>query len=157
MQGYAPICSIADGDHQQQFYILMNNAKQLILNAGQRPTEIRVAVLGLLLRADDALSHAEVLQRLLSHGSFDRVTIYRALDWLTSQGLAHKVAGSGRAWRFQATRTETMHRHAHFLCGRCGKVICLPNVQPILPQQLPAGFIVESLELNIRGLCGDCG
>lgn len=135
----------------------MNNAKQVILNAGQRPTLIRTAVLSVLLETDDALSHTEVLERLLPHGAFDRVTVYRALDWLVSQGLAHKVEGSGRAWRFQATRTETMHRHAHFQCGRCGKVFCLPDVHPNLPMQIPASFTVESIELNIKGICGDCG
>jgi len=137
-------------------FISMNNAKHLILKAGQRPTLIRVAVLGVLLQAEDALSHTEVLERLLPQGEFDRVTIYRALDWLVSQGLSHKVAGAGRAWRFQATRNETMHRHAHFQCNRCGKVFCLPDVQPMPPKQIPASFSVESIELNIKGTCGDC-
>ena len=134
----------------------MINAKQLIINVGQRPTLIRTAILGVLLQADDALSHAEVLERLLPHGAFDRVTVYRALDWLVSQGLAHKVAGAGRAWRFRANRNETMHRHAHFQCNRCGKVFCLSDVQPTLPKQIPASFTVESIELNIKGTCGDC-
>lgn len=126
------------------------------MNIGQRPTLIRTAVLGILLQADDALSHTEVLERLLSHGSFDRVTVYRALDWLVSQGLVHKVAGAGRAWRFRSTRNETMHRHAHFQCNQCGKVFCLPDVQPSLPKQVPASFSVDSIELNIKGTCGDC-
>ncbi len=135
----------------------MNIAEQLIANTGQRPTLIRTAVLGVLLEADDAISHAELLERLLPLGTFDRVTVYRALDWLVAQGLAHKVAGAGRAWRFHATRTETMHRHAHFQCSRCGKVFCLPDVHPTLPVQIPASFTVDSIELNIKGTCGDCG
>ncbi len=134
----------------------MNIAEQLIINIGQRPTLIRSAVLGVLLAADGAISHAELLERLLPLGTFDRVTVYRTLDWLVSQRLAHKVAGAGRAWRFQATRSETMHRHAHFECGRCGKVFCLPDVQPTLPAQIPASFSVESIELNIKGTCADC-
>lgn len=134
----------------------MNIAEQLIINIGQRPTLIRTAVLGVLLAADGAISHAELLERLLPLGTFDRVTVYRTLDWLVSQRLAHKVAGAGRAWRFQATRSETMHRHAHFECGRCGKVFCLPDVQPTLPAQIPASFTVESIELNIKGTCADC-
>lgn len=134
----------------------MNIAEQLIVNAGQRPTLIRNAVLGALLEADDAISHTELLERLLPLGTFDRVTVYRTLDWLVAQGLAHKVAGAGRAWRFQATRTETMHRHAHFECDQCGKVFCLPDVQPALPAQIPASFTVESIELNIKGTCADC-
>ncbi|MCC6161291.1 MAG: transcriptional repressor, partial [Nitrosomonas sp.] len=77
----------------------MNIAEQLIQNAGKRSTPIRSAVLGVLLNAKDVLSHSEVLEHLQQLGAFDRVTVYRALDWLVTQGLVHKVAGAGRAWR----------------------------------------------------------
>lgn len=142
--------------NNQIVFIPMNTAEQLIQNIGLRPSLIRTAVLGVMLDADDALSHAEVMEHLQPIGTFDRVTVYRVLDWLVAQGLAHKVAGAGRAWRFQVTRNETMHRHAHFQCNRCGKVFCLPDVQPALPKQIPATFCVESIELNIKGVCGDC-
>jgi len=135
----------------------MNPAEQLIEKIGQRATLIRTAILGVLLDADEALSHPEVLERLLLLGSFDRVTVYRALDWLVEHGLVHKVAGAGRAWRFQVSRNEAMHRHAHFQCSRCGKVYCLPDVQPTLPDQVPSSFSVDSIELNIKGTCADCG
>lgn len=134
----------------------MNTAEQLIQNAGLRPSLIRIAVLGVLLGADDALSHAEIMEHLQPVGAFDRVTVYRVLDWLVEKGLAHKVAGAGRVWRFQVTRHETMHCHAHFLCNRCGKIFCLPDVQPALPKQIPANFCAESIELNITGICSDC-
>lgn len=135
----------------------MNIAEQLIQNIGQRSTAVRGAVLSVLLNAVDALSHSEVLEHLQKLGAFDRVTVYRALDWLVAQGLVHKVAGAGRAWRFQVTRSETMHRHAHFQCHRCGKVLCLPDVQPALPEGVPSSFSVDAIELNIKGTCADCG
>lgn len=134
----------------------MLSAEQLIQNSGQRPTIVRCAVLDALLGAGEASSHTDVLERLKNAGEYDRVTVYRVLDWLTAHGLAHKVAGAGRAWRFQATRNETMHRHAHFQCNRCGKVSCLPNIQPTIPKQIPADVSVESVELNIKGICSDC-
>lgn len=134
----------------------MNTAEHLIQQIGQRPTLIRCAVLEVLLNANGALAHTEVLERLQHLGPFDRVTVYRALDWLVERALVHKVAGAGRAWRFQATRNETMHLHAHFECNRCGRVFCLPEVQPMLPKQIPEKFSVESIELNIKGTCDDC-
>ena len=134
----------------------MSNAEELIQQAGQRPTSSRCAVLEALLSADDALSHNEVLDKLNHTGSYDRVTVYRVLDWLGAHGLVHKVAGAGRAWRFQATRSETMHRHAHFHCTHCGKVSCLPNIHPTIPKQVPPNFSVESVELNLKGTCSDC-
>lgn len=135
----------------------MDTAEQLIHNIGQRPTPIRNAVLALLLSSGEALTHTEVLERLQGLvGPTDRVTVYRTLDWLVAQGLAHKVGGSGRAWRFQVTRNETMHRHAHFECTYCGKVMCLPDIRLDLPKQIPADFSVEYIELNLKGACSDC-
>lgn len=135
----------------------MSHAEDRIQNINQRPTPVRRAVLGVLLDSSDPLAHIEVLERLQSIGQFDRVTVYRVLDWLVAHGLAHKVAGAGRAWRFQATHSETMHHHAHFQCTQCGKVFCLPEVLPTLPKQVPANFTVESVELNLKGICADCG
>jgi len=128
----------------------------LIQEPRPRLSPVRSAVLSVLLGADGALSHSDVLEKLQSVDTFDRVTVYRALDWLAQQGLVHKVAGAGRAWRFQATRSETMHRHAHFHCKQCGKTFCLPEVEPILPREIPANFLVEAVELNIKGVCGAC-
>ena len=135
----------------------MNTAEQLIQNTGKRSTPVRSAILDVLLNAEDVLSHSEVLEHLQQSGTFDRVTVYRALDWLVAQGLVHKVAGAGRAWRFQVTRSESMHRHAHFQCHHCHKVFCLPEVQPALPKELPSNFSIDSIELNIKGICADCG
>jgi Fur family ferric uptake transcriptional regulator len=134
----------------------MNSADQLIQASGQRATPVRSAVLSILMETDAALSHAEILDRLQALGEFDRVTVYRVLDWLVERGLLHKVAGAGRAWRFRLTRNETMHRHAHFQCNQCGRIFCLPDVQPVLPKKVPASFSVESIELNLKGICDDC-
>jgi len=134
----------------------MTIADQLIQGKGQRSSPVRRAVLDVLLEADAALAHAEVLERLQPVDAFDRVTVYRVLDWLVLQGLVHKVAGVGRAWRFQVTRSETMHRHAHFQCHRCGKTFCLPEVKPVLPKGVPDNFLVEAIELNLKGICDVC-
>lgn len=134
----------------------MNKADQMIQEIDERPTPVRSAVLGILLNAGSALTHPDVLERLKSLGEFDRVTIYRVLDWLVIHGLAHKVAGTGRACRFQATHPEATHRHAHFQCRECGKICCLTEIEPELAN-LPKHFTVESIELNIKGVCDDCG
>ncbi len=134
----------------------MNKADQMIQEIGERPTAVRTAVLGVLLNAGSALTHPEVLEKLKSLGEFDRVTVYRVLDWLVIHGLAHKVAGTGRACRFQATHPDTTHRHAHFQCIECGKICCLTEIEPELAN-LPKHFTVESIELNIKGVCDDCG
>ena len=134
----------------------MENAEQLIRDAGQRPTPSRIAVLNVLAGAQHALTHPEILQALGSEASFDRVTLYRVLDWLLEHSLAHAIMGHDRARRFQHTQKNTLHQHAHFKCTSCGKVFCLEGVHARLPAQIPEHFTVDSIELNIKGCCADC-
>ena len=133
-------------------------AEQLIRRSGARLTSPRFAVLSLLLSSDHALSHQEVTDSLAGQLHVDRVTVYRVLDWLVEQGLAHRIAGEDRVWRFSKSRHpgEVEHRHAHFACKQCGQTFCLDNIPAALDVKLPAGYQPEAVELTIRGRCGQC-
>lgn len=133
----------------------MMTANQIIQDAGLRPTANRLAVLETLLKSDNPLSHQELLNALSGSHDFDRVTLYRVLDWLGDNGIVHKVAGENRAWRFQLNHHSASHAHAHFECVDCGKIFCLDDVSPRTPK-LPKDFRAESIELNIKGHCGEC-
>jgi len=120
---------------------------------GARVTGARIAILSLLTTANRALSHRDVEQALAAD-HLDRVTVYRVLDWLTSEGLAHKIADDERVFRFSAVGNHD-DPHAHFKCRTCGDVFCLPTgAAPKL--KLPAGFKSEVVELNIKGTCAQC-
>lgn len=125
--------------------------------AGGRVTPARATILFVLLASKQPLSHRDVEQALAAQGDgFDRVTLYRTLDWLQSVGLAHKVAGEDRTWRFRGFAASGAHEHAHFACRACGALRCLDNVpQPRTPHG-PRGYKVERAELTLRGLCPDC-
>ena len=71
------------------------------------------------------------------------------------QGIAQRIAGGERAWRFEIRR-DGDHRHAHFHCERCGQIVCLEDVSAAAPT-LPAGFAVARAELVLHGACADCG
>lgn len=133
----------------------MMTANQIIQDAGLRPTANRLAVLDSLLQSNNPLTHQELLNQLSTSHDFDRVTLYRVLDWLLSNDIVHKIAGDNRAWRFQPNILSTSHRHAHFQCSECSKVYCLDNVSPRIPV-LPKGFQAEVIELNIKGICALC-
>ena len=132
------------------------NAASLLAATGARLTRARIEVLSALLRSDQALTHHEV-ERRLRRGHVDRVTLYRVLDWLTAQGLVHKLAGDDRVWRFSAagnTHTRSA-RHPHFECSSCGKVICLDQARlPSIP--LPAGYRRRDVTVTIKGSCDRC-
>lgn len=124
--------------------------------AGGRATPARTAVLGLLRAARQPLAHREVEEALADAGhAFDRVTLYRALEWLEANGLAHKIAGEDRVWRFRIS-DASHHEHAHFQCRSCGTTLCLDDITPPQPPRAPRGYRVEATVLTLRGLCPTC-
>jgi Fur family ferric uptake transcriptional regulator len=149
----------------------MRNAEQIIEQAGLKSTSSRLEVMTVLVQSKLPKTHQEILKQLPDN--FDRVTLYRVLDWLLKNHMIHRIAGEDRAWRFQLNGPSDMkqgekkvlpkghhflngHTHAHFKCAECGKVYCLENVHPVLTDTIPADFVVDSIELSIRGKCNNC-
>lgn len=132
-------------------------AETLIRGTGARLTRPRVEVLAALLAAEQALSHHELEERIDRSFDIDRVTIYRVLDWLTAQGLAHRIAGDDRVRRFNAAGHAHEGAHAHFQCERCGTVLCLDEFSAAPVVRLPRGFRPQHYELTVKGLCAGCG
>lgn len=132
-------------------------AQALLVAHGARRTRARIAVLSVLLGAREALTHHEIGRRLVRGSDVDRVTLYRVLEWLTEHGLAHKLAGDDRIWRFSAAGHGHMGTaaHAHFQCNECGKVICLDE-NPLPAISLPRGFRRQDVEVTIKGSCAAC-
>ena len=131
--------------------------RELITAHGGRVTRTRVAVIETLQASSQPMSHEELGASLAAIDvPHDRVTLYRALDWLVEQGIARRIAGSDRAWRFEVVRADS-HRHAHFHCDRCGQVICLESLQPAVAVALPDGYRLDRAELVFHGACATCG
>jgi len=130
-------------------------AHQLLVDHGERQTKTRVAVLSILLAATNALSHQDIVEKLDKIGEgCDRVTLYRVLDRLVERGLAHKLSGEDRVWRFNAI-VENKHQHPHFHCLSCGKVTCLDKVSINLGR-LPTGYSTANVSTTIEGACPQC-
>lgn len=138
-----------------------------------RVTQARKEVLSVLLEQQRALSHTEMQDAL---PTMDRVTLYRALDCLADAGLAHKITGDDRVFRFSTGHEPAQlassvdkiaqHQHGHFQCTRCAKVFCLeqPDAGHTLRDQLQAtldatvakGFQSHAIEVTIKGWCDRC-
>ncbi len=135
-------------------------AEATLRATGERVTDPRVTVLSTLLACDHAVSHLDIAATIAKHHAIDRVTVYRVLDWLVSVGIAHRIAGDDRVWRFMMSNPDakktTNHAHAHFTCNTCGQTFCLNKVQPKMNLKLPTGFRTTEVDLKIRGLCAEC-
>lgn len=121
-----------------------------------RLTPARQTVVDILKATEQALTHHEIEQIARGKGvQFDRVTLYRALEWLVSRNLAHKVAAEDRIWRFSAVRVNS-DAQAYFHCTTCGGVYCLtpPTSQIVV---LPDGFRPARTEIMVRGVCTKAG
>ncbi|GIZ50791.1 Fur family transcriptional regulator [Noviherbaspirillum aridicola] len=129
--------------------------------ASVRITSARVKVLAALLDAGRACSHQDMQDAL---AGMDRVTLYRALDCLTDAGLAHKIAGDDRVFRYSAgaDHGSTHHQHGHFKCTRCARVFCLDSIaeaellEKALQDSLGKGFRSHDIEFTVKGWCADC-
>ncbi len=150
---------------------------------GLKVTSARLRVLAALLEAECALTHAELDRKMLpsveSHGAedrtaedsgMDRVTLYRVLDDLVRHGLARRVAGTDRVWRFGAAAGRC-GRPAQFECSACGTVLLLDGAESArerdagrissalsteLAAAVPSGFRFEQIEVTVRGRCARC-
>lgn len=149
----------------------MQTVEKIIIEAGLRPTKARLAVLKTIAEAGSALSHAEIVEHLAGQKEFDRVTIYRVLDWLTEHQLIHKISGENRAWKFQlnvpsfsknsrpgniSTLFNNSHHHAHLHCTACGKISCIHTIRPHFPQATLDEYQVTAIDINLKGICADC-
>lgn len=143
-------------------------AEAQLRGASVRVTAARVKVLAALLGAQRAFSHQDMQE---AFAGMDRVTLYRALDCLTDAGLAHKIAGDDRVFRYSAGTDHggvhdgnhaPHHQHGHFKCTRCAKVFCLDSIgeagllRSALRESLGKGFQSHDIEFTIKGWCADC-
>lgn len=147
----------------------------LLRGSGLRVTGVRLSVLEALHAAGEALTAQRVFETIVEHEQRgkargrrrapDRVTVYRTLNTLVEEGLAHRVDPGDRVYRFQltdharCTEKHHDHEHPHFVCDNCGSVECLQGARvevstPKAASRAPARTIRQDVVLH--GRCGEC-
>lgn len=132
-------------------------AESLIRDTGARLTRPRTRVLAFLLKQNRPLTHHEIHARLPGE-ALDAVTLYRVLEWLTTNELAHRIAGADQVWRFSAGAggARQDHEHAHFQCTHCDAVTCFNDMPLPRRVKMPAGFTSQEVDFLIKGTCPRC-
>jgi Fe2+ or Zn2+ uptake regulation protein len=130
--------------------------EETISHNGLRLTPQRRHVYDSLLSHRDHPTATEVFIRVKDGmPSISLATVYNCLEALAACGLVKQVHVDREPTRYCANLEE----HGHFICDDCGKVfdIDLSSGKKInRAWSLPAGFIVASHELNLRGTCSAC-
>jgi len=115
-------------------------------------TPVRRRVLELLMEAGGPVKAYDLLAALKPNGGAQPPTVYRALDFLTAAGLAHKV---------EALNAYTACLHAadggaaqFFICEACGAVE--ERHSHTEPKHAPEGFSVSRSVVEHYGRCAAC-
>lgn len=119
-------------------------------------TEVRIAIMKLLMKADKPLSQEQIARRL-GKKSFDKVTIYRTLESLLKVGLVHKAFIEKRAWHYELAHNCTESQcHPHFTCTSCGSTHCLTEILLPMAKSPHKGFVIQRQQVHLEGLCPVC-
>ena len=130
---------------------------ELLQQVSGRSTPARKNVLSILLSAPNALNHHNIEEAVQQQDlSIDRVTLYRTLDWLVEQGIAHRIASVNRSWYFSALAHPELEPHAHFHCKKCQQIYCLEDVHAAPLNNLPKDYQLEEADLCLQGQCVSC-
>jgi Fur family zinc uptake transcriptional regulator len=133
-------------------------AEGYCLRRGERLTPIRRKVLELLLSSGKATKAYTLLDEMRKvHQGSAPPTVYRALDFLLSMGLIHRVESINA---FAACHDLTHCHHGMLLvCQRCGAVNELhePEIERVLLDKIKlSGYRLANDSAELKGICPDC-
>lgn len=130
--------------------------RSLVRGAGLRATPPRLDVFHVLRSSLEPLSHAEVCDRLGTHRTMDRSTVFRNLEDLAEVGLARRVDLGDHIWRFSCA-VSTDAPLATFVCTTCSKVESLRDVEIVDRRGKPPRWLKQrGVEILVRGRCDAC-
>lgn len=125
---------------------------------GVQFTTVRRRVLEILLEEHRALGAYDLLERLKEDGLGSQPpAAYRALDFLVTQGLAHRIE---RLNAFVAcTHGPSDHVPAFLICETCDAVaetVSQPALGALDRSARGAGFEITQVVVEARGICAPC-
>ena len=123
----------------------------------ERMTAPRRRELELLLRSGGPMKAYDLIAKFGEHGAAAKPpTVYRALDFLSRQGFAHRIESLSA---YMACRLgEETHTAAFLICGCCNET---QEIEGIAPSNLEAaakdaGYRLSEITVEARGLCSAC-
>ncbi len=123
----------------------------------ERMTQPRRRVLELLLRSGGPMKAYDLIAKFGENGAAAKPpTVYRALDFLSRQGFAHRIESLNAymACRFG----EETHTAAFLICSCCNET---QEIEGLAPANLDAAaraadYKLSHVTVEARGLCSAC-
>ncbi|MEM7492053.1 MAG: Fur family transcriptional regulator [Pseudomonadota bacterium] len=137
--------------------VFLDEAEAIAESKGQKLTPIRRKVLELLLDSREPAKAYDLLEKIEGYGAAKPPTIYRALDFLQSVGLAHKIESLNAYVACGHINHE--HSAVFLICDKCGgaEELHADATSSALGEDLrAAGFEIKATTIEARGICRDC-
>lgn len=146
-------------DHGRCLNAALTQAQTLCKAQGARLTTTREAVLRLIWQSHKPVGAYHIIEQLSAEQGKQIMppTVYRALDFLLTQGLIHRIASLNAFVGCPFPGAD--HSDLFMLCKACGSVAecSADNIdQAIASTAAKSGFMVETHALEIIGLCPQC-
>lgn len=128
-----------------------------LLAKGERLTAPRRRVLELLLAAGRPMKAYDLIAAFGTDGRAAKPpTVYRALEFLERNGLAHRIASISAY--VACVHGEAGHAAAFLICDCCGDTRELVpfNSAGLANGAVAAGYRLDRVTLEAHGLCRDC-
>lgn len=131
--------------------------ERLLSDAGLRPSPVKVMIMDLMEKNHYPVSSHEIETRL---ETVDRSSISRSLAMFAKSGIVHVVDDGSGSLKYELCRSTDNHghdddNHPHFHCVECGNTVCLDG-EPVPYVSVPDGYVTESVNYVIKGLCPAC-
>jgi Fur family transcriptional regulator, zinc uptake regulator len=137
---------------------LLAHADARLVAAGQRWTEPRRRVFEMLARAGAPAKAYDLIAAYDENepGSTKPPTVYRALEFLESLGLAHRIP-SLNAY-IACAGGQAVHAASFLICDCCGSAAEFdPGVADLASAMAQArSFQPRTISVEVRGVCGAC-
>lgn len=146
----------------RQLETTLDEAAASCARHGARLTAVRRAVLALILEAGRPIGAYDILAKLRDGRSAAPPTVYRALDFLVSEGLVHRLerlAAYVGCAHHHHEGDEDAHTAQFLICTGCGRVTELdePTITTALSEAgARTGFRLRSATVEAAGLCVAC-
>lgn len=148
-----------DHDHERCSADTLAHAEALCAKRGERLTAMRRHVLEVLSGSHKPLGAYEIIDLVAARGPRPApITIYRALDFLTAQGLVHRIE-SRNAFLACINNHADGAPVVFLICEHCGAVGEAPSAavgDSLNAAAKSAGFIPKSPVIEISGVCAHC-
>ncbi len=135
----------------------LDEAESRCVAGGERLTAPRRRVLELLLEAGEAVKAYDLIARYGPDGVAAKPpTVYRALEFLEKNGLAHRIASISAY--VACSVGDRAHAAAFLICDCCGATVEVtpPEGEALRRAAETAGYALERTTIEGHGRCSAC-